>query len=185
MISMKQPSLVLHSHNVPGYKYQMWATWTVPKSLSASSLVDWIVSAVDRSPEMALKNIIINTHGSPGYLHIGSGVGVKDLNEFKRLRGKSIGYIWVIACEVSKGVDLGNVCPVDEYNGPYFCTELAKASGTFVVASEELQSVDPGFTVFSVFVPSGYVDDYEGAVYRYSPAGGRTRISANGSDAYD
>ena len=27
MIRMKQPSLVVHSHDVPGYKYQMKWTW--------------------------------------------------------------------------------------------------------------------------------------------------------------
>jgi hypothetical protein len=39
MIKMERPSLVLHSHNVPGYKYKMWATYTVPKTLPISTLV--------------------------------------------------------------------------------------------------------------------------------------------------
>ncbi|NJM13375.1 MAG: hypothetical protein HC889_17230 [Synechococcaceae cyanobacterium SM1_2_3] len=125
---MKQPSLVLHSHDVPGYKYKMWATWNVPDKMPVSTLVDWIIWAIDHSPNLRLDNVVINCHGSPGYLHIGSGIGVNNLDPFTRLRNKgAIGTIWIVACQVSDGKYMPNACPVDSNNGPYFCSRLAAA----------------------------------------------------------
>lgn len=157
MIMMKQPSLVLHSHNVPGYKYKMWATWTVPKTLPVSTLVGWIEFAIDKSPEYYLRNVIINCHGSPGHLSIGKGVGVYDLDPFKRLRQKqAIGRIWIVACEVHK---------TSSSLGHDFCTALAKASACSVAAADALQYVNESA------IPYGYIDDYEGNVYVYDGSG--------------
>ncbi len=157
MIMMKQPSLVLHSHNVPGYKYKMWATWTVPKTVTASTLVGWIESAIDQSSELMLHNVIINCHGSPGYLHIGTGIGINDLEPFKRLRQKqSIGRLWIVACEVHK---------TNNTLGHDFCTALSKAAALSVVAADALQYVNESS------LPYGYIDDYEGNVYAYDGSG--------------
>ncbi len=181
MIDMKQPSLVLHSHDVPGYKYKMWATWNVPDKMPVSTLVDWIIWAIDHSPNLRLDNVVINCHGSPGYLHIGSGIGVNNLDPFTRLRNKgAIGTIWIVACQVSDGKYMPNACPVDSNNGPYFCSRLAAAAGCYVVASDKTQYVDIGY--YLALCPWGYIDDYEGNVYRYSPGkgGGREMISQSG-----
>lgn len=174
MISMKQSSLVLHSHDVPGYKYKMWATWTVPDQMPVATLVDWIIWAIDHSPELYLKNVIINCHGRSGHLKIGAGIGASDLDPFKRLRNKgAIGTIWIVACEVSSGKYTPNACPVDSDNGPYFCSRLAEMAGCDVIAADKSQYVDIGF--YLAFCPWGHIDDYEGNVYRYSPGKGGAR----------
>lgn len=162
MIRMEQPSLVLHSHNVPGYKYQMWATWTAPETLTASTLVGWIEFAIDRSPELMLRNVIINCHGEPGYLHIGNGIGVYDLEPFERLRQKqAIGRIWIVACKVHATTDM---------LGHDFCTALARSAGVSVVAADALQYV------YEKSLPYGYIDDYEGNTYAYDGAGNKELV---------
>jgi hypothetical protein len=160
MIKMEQPSLALHSHNVPGYKYKMWATYTTPKTLPISTLVSWIEWAIDHSPDDNLSNVIINCHGSPGYLHIATGIGVHDLEPFKRLRQKqSIGRIWIVACEVHK---------TTSKLGSDFCTALARAAAVSVVAADALQYVNESS------LPDGYIDDYEGNVYAYDGSGSKS-----------
>jgi hypothetical protein len=49
-----------------------------------------------------------------------------------------------------------------------------------VVASDKTQYVDIGY--YLALCPWGYIDDYEGNVYRYSPGkgGGREMISQSG-----
>lgn len=162
MIMMKQPSLVLHSHNVPGYKYQMWATWTAPKTLTVTTLVGWIEWAINHAPEYMLNNVIINCHGSPGYLHIGTGIGIHDLEPFQRLRQKqAIGRLWIVACQVHKS---------DTTLGHDFCTALAAAAALSVVAADALQYVN------EKTLPYGYIDDFEGNLYAYDGSGAREPI---------
>jgi hypothetical protein len=166
MIKMKQPSLVLHSCDVPGYKYQMWKSWLMPKGASASDVVYWINWAVDNSPELALSNVIINCHGSPGFLHVGGdgcGFGIGDIAIFKPLRTKTIGKIWLVACEVAKNKGSSHL-------GTTFCSALARETGCFVIAAEKNQHVDWWFEHISS--PYGTIDDYEGQVFEFSPAGG-------------
>ena len=164
MISMEQPSLVIHSHNVPGYKYQMDITWTAPATLTPSVLVGWIEIAINRTPEFYLKNVIINCHGSPGYLSIGTGLGIHDLEPFTRLRQMgSIGRIWLVACKVHD---------TRSGLGRDFCSKLAQKSGASVAAADELQYVNFPW----VWLPYGYIDDFEGALYVYDGAGQRSLL---------
>ena len=170
MIKMNQPSLVLHSCDVPGYKYEMWTSWKMPPGATAHDVVYWINWAVDHSPELALSNVIINCHGSPGYLHVGGSghkIGVGSLSIFESLRTKDIGTIWLVACEVAqnKGGDSGKI----------FCSGLAKAVGCRVIASDKQQHVD--FVFEWISSPYGTIDDYEPPVYEFSPAGGWTSWS--------
>jgi hypothetical protein len=174
MIKLRQPSLVLHSCDVPGYKYQMWQTWKMPRGASASDVVYWINWAIDRSPEMELHNVVINCHGSPGGLHVGgcndsktgvtggSAIWAGDLGVFKNVRRGSLGTIYIVACEVAKS---GKTTKI----GENFCTQLAVNAGCFVVAADAIQSVDFWFQVFSH--PYGAIDDYEGNVTEFGPSG--------------
>jgi hypothetical protein len=162
MIYMKQPSLVLHAQGIEknGYLYKMWATWTAPKTLTSSVLVGWIEQAIDQSEELYLHNVIINCHGEPGYLHIGTGVGEYDLEPFKRLRQKqSIGRLWLVACRVH--------AKTGDSLGSRFCSSLAASAGCPVAAADELQ--------VSTWdkIPYGYIDDFEGNLYLYNGAGNR------------
>lgn len=166
MIKLKQPSLVLHSVDVPGYKYTSWKYWKMPHAARPADLLYWIQWGIDHSPEMYLHNVVINCHGSPGALHIG-GTGYKfqqgSESVLRPLRSKgSIGRILIVACEVAsdKSGDLGKS----------FCANIAKESGAPVVAADALQSVDFWYQNFSH--PYGTIDDYEGTAYEFSPAGG-------------
>ncbi len=168
MIKLRQPSLVLHSCDVPGYKYEMWKSWTMPRGASASDVVYWINWAIDHSPEMELHNVVINCHGSPGGLHVGgSGPGGKaiyagDLGVFKNVRRGSLGTIYIVACEVSQTDGKTKF-------GTNFCSQLAVNAGCFVVAADKIQSVDFWFENFRH--PFGAIDDYEGNVTEFGPSG--------------
>lgn len=174
MINLKQPSLALHSYNVPGYKYRMWQTWKMPSTATAKNVVYWIQWGIEHSPELYLHNVVINCHGSPGYLHIGekTGIGVEDLGAFIELRQKqSVGTIWIVACNVAQQVD-ENAAETEGQNnrlGRYFCSELAKSAACQVVAADKLQYVDISF--YLRFCPDNSIDDYEGTVYRWDAAG--------------
>jgi hypothetical protein len=175
MIKLRQPSLVLHSCDVPGYKYEMWKTWTMPRGASASDVVYWINWGIDHSPEMELHNVVINCHGSPGGLHVGgcndskkgisggSAIWAGDTAIFKNVRRGSLGTIYIVACEVAKSDTTAKL-------GENFCKQLAINAGCFVVAADALQSVDFFFQVFRH--PYGAIDDYEGNVMEFGPSGG-------------
>ncbi len=174
MIRMKQPSLVVHSHDVPGYKYRMKWTWEMLPGASAGDLVNWVLHANGGqfgARRQRLENIVVNCHGSPGSLFIG-GTGSPDLNignmgVFSSLRGRDIGTIWLVACEVAAqlGGATGGV-------GKSFCAELAKTAGCDVIASAATQHVNVGFYLRGC--PWGCIDDYEGLTYRFKPMGGHT-----------
>jgi len=168
MITLKQPSLVLHSCDVPGYKYTSWASWTMTKGFGVNELLYWIKYAIDQSPDLYLHNVVINCHGSPGFLHIGGewiGFGEGDESILRPLRSKgAIGRIFIVACQVA---DLGDP---NKRLGRVFCSNLAKETGSFVIAADALQSVD--FWYENFHHPYGTIDDFEGTAYEFSPAGG-------------
>jgi len=177
MITLKQPSLVLHSYNVPGYKYQMETTWQMPKNATAANIVSWILYARNRSSELMLNNVVINSHGDPGYIYTGAnasgdtGIGVEDIGVFKDLRGKDIGTIWIVACSVASTGKWRN--------GKQFCSVLAKTAGCGVVAADAQQHVDASF--YMRFCPSRCIDDYEGGVYYWGADGSESRGAVDGS----
>ena len=168
MIKLRQPSLALHSVDVPGYLYQMRTTWKMPKGATANDVIYWINYAIDHASELELNNVLINCHGSPGKLWVGgSGTGAipisaGDLGVFKGVRSGSLGTIYIVACEVTKGAGTVQI-------GKNFCTQLAINAGCFVVAADAIQSVDFWYQVFSH--PFGSFDDYEGTVTEFGPSG--------------
>jgi hypothetical protein len=175
---MQQPSMVVHACDVPGYRYKMDVTCTVPGTFTVSSLVDLIVKAAEKTDD-GLRNLIFNSHGSAGYLWLGKGIGTADVGQFKRLKGKGIGTIWIVACNVGETDDVNNVVPSS------FCADLARATGCDVVSADVPQYVDGGFEFWSFFVPNGYIDDYEGVVTRYSPSGKTKILGQDGAGVYD
>ena len=168
MIKLRQPSLVLHSCDVPGYKYQMWKSWKMPPGAAVGDVVYWINWAINNSPEMRLHNVLINCHGSPGGLHVGGcgdngrAIYIGDLGVFRNIPRGSLGTIYVVACEVAKSTDNNRI-------GANFCSQLAINAGCFVVAADEIQSVDFWYQIF--IHPDGSFDDYEGRVTEFSPSG--------------
>ncbi len=168
MIKLRQPSLALHSNDVPGYKYVMWKYWKMPLGASASDVVYWINYAIDNSPELYLNNVVINCHGSPGGLHVGgcgkggSAIYAGHLGTFKSVKRGSLGTIYIVACEVAQN-------PGSTQIGTNFCSQLAINAGCFVVASDKIQSVDWWFD--KIRHPYGCIDDYEGVVTEFGPSG--------------
>ena len=166
---MRQPSLVLHSHDVPGYRYQMWKTAELPRGVNAMNVVNWIHWGIEHSPELYLHNVIINCHGAPGALLIGGDGSNKiecgNVGVFNSLRQKgAVGTIWLVACRVAENSGMGYP---KWFLGPKFCSALAQAAGCEVAAADVKQRVDVPYNYF--YHPFGTIDDFEGKVYRFSP----------------
>lgn len=172
MIRIKQPALVVHAHDVPGYKYQMQWTWKMLPGAAAGDIVNWILHANNGqfgARKQRLENVIINCHGAPGSLFIGGAgnpaLDIKNVSVFSALQGCNIGAIWLVACEVAnqQGVATGGI-------GKAFCAELAKTAGCDVIASATIQHVNLSFYLRGC--PWGCIDDFEGLTYRFKPTGG-------------
>ncbi len=172
MIKLKDPSLILHSCDVPGYRYTGWKSWNMPKGASATDVLFWINWAIDHSPEQYIRNVVINCHGSPGFLHVGgswSGFGASGTSIFRPLRSRgSVGRIILVACHIAGDADKDP--GRDDEIGKQFCSSLAKESGTFVVGADKLQRVD--FWFENISHPYSSIDDFEGTAFEFSPAGG-------------
>jgi hypothetical protein len=146
----------------------MNTTWNMPKGASPSDVVYWIGYAVNRSPELQLRNVVINCHGLPARLFVGGEksppMALKDLGLFGKLRTKDIGTLWLVGCLVATGG-----------NGQYFCSQLAIAMGCFVVAANDEQFVERRYMRGNC--PFGTIDDFEGAAYIFSPSGSKELLS--------
>src|SRR5262245_6620982 len=166
MIQLKPPSVVLHSHDVPGYRYKMQVSVSLLKGASPRDVVNGIIDAYDYAPE--LRNVVINAHGARAKIKVGGlnrlGINICNVDLFSQLADKKIGTIWIVACEVAKGAF-----------GKDFCARMAKASGCNVVASDYEQYVE------TPSVPFGCIDFYEGSVFRWDSSGSMTTSTSNGA----
>jgi len=133
----------------------------MPAGATGADVVNWISAAVQQSPELALKNVVINCHGGPGALSVG-GVNSPVLNDasvFQGVRTLDIGTIWFTGCLVATGM-----------LGQNFCSLVAVISGADVIAANDDQFVEGSLlggrpTIF------GAIDDFEGTAYQFSPSG--------------
>jgi hypothetical protein len=167
MFKLKQPSLVLHSWDVPGYEYRMWASWKMPKAARTMDVISWILYARDQTPELWLRNVVINCHGNDGQLFVG-GDGQPTINNsnssiFTYLRGMDIGTIWLVACLVANTA-----------YGRGFCQRLAQLAGCSVVAADAKQ-------YGAIWCPFGCVDNFEGHTFEWDAAGVRRMASGSGA----
>jgi hypothetical protein len=177
MIEIPQPSIALNAHDVPGAKYEMWETWNVPASASA----DWIVSfssILATGTEIGgVKCLVINCHGDYEYgtnkkgkqkkietggfgLMLGQGITVGNARLFSQLRGQ-VKCIVIVACGAAYVTKKGM-----HGDGELLCSEIAKASGAYVIAPKTLQIET------YVKLPKNHIDNYEGEVVRFNPSGG-------------
>ena len=174
MIRMEQPSFCFNSCDVGEPHYKMWRTIVGPDAMTPSQLVGEILAANNVAIQVfrkSLQNIILNSHGFHGGLHIGGmekfdGIKRKsmlkdDLAAFSILKPFNIGTIWIVSCEIA-----------NEEDGQIFCQTLANIAGTQVIASDSSQVVTTwqGVQLFLAFRYN--IDDYEGTVYSFTPAGG-------------
>jgi hypothetical protein len=108
-------------------------------------------------------------------LYIGENAAGSDLRidnsnimGFAALRNKDIGTIWIHGCLVAATT-----------YGRSFWSLMARVTGCDVVAADSIQR---GWwaPAGAVFMPSGNIDDYDGTVYRFDPAGNQETFYPNG-----
>ena len=160
-ISVARPAGVIHSHDVPGFKYRMDWVWNVPARSSPASIASWL-QAIATHEDKAIKSLVINCHGAPGYLEIGQGIGVWDVAKLSGLRGTSLETVWIVACEVASA---GSGLAPGVNEGHRFCSQLAMATGAKVVVSDRTQWVN------TPYVRPYHIDVYEGTVYTFDSSG--------------
>jgi hypothetical protein len=171
MIKVPFPHMALNAVDVPGTHYRMWNTYEVPASHDPDHILDWTASVAGKAKGGKLETLVILCHGFSqggklGFgLKLGTGIRRVDTPKFAKLKGL-VNKIWITACgaaRISVPTPPGSILDGD---GNLFCCEIAKQSGAFVTASTESQYDDSWFGL-----PVGYIDDWEGLVLTYGPAG--------------
>jgi hypothetical protein len=172
MIKLEQPSFCFNSYDIGEPHYWMtWKTMVGAQGMRASELAGSIFAsnvAALKATGKKLQNIVINTHGNTGTLHLG-GVGKAatyrdDLAVFAMLKPANIGTIWIVGCRVA-----------NDMAGSRFCQALATLAGTQVIASEDDQEVTAGQAVRHFLAPRDNIDDLEGVVWSFTPGAAPTR----------
>lgn len=163
MFHLPQPSMALNSHDVPPPDYHMFNTYKVSAETSPQHMLGW-AARVATDVGGGLRCLVINSHGSPGKLHIGTGI--RDAWPFGALSGK-VTAIFIVACQI---VDFGGGTFDD---GNLFCGAVAKASGATVFCSTALQTTG---AYWLIGLPFGAIDEYEGTVYRYKSDGSNEEV---------
>jgi len=167
MFKLKQPSLALHSHDVPSHRYTMWKSWNMPEGAKPEHVIHWIKTARDHTPELWLRNVVINCHGLDGRLYIGGAkypvIDNYNAKIFGQLKGMEIGTIWLVACKVASSAI-----------GKHLCMTIAQQVGCSVVAADESQ-----YGV--IWCPFGYVDNYEGHTFEWNAAGEQQQVRQDGA----
>lgn len=171
MIEIPQPSMALNAVDAPGARYKMWNTYDVPEDHDPIHILGWCAKVASEVTG-GLKALVINSHGfynkhpllggTGGFgIAIGTGIRRADTEKFSVLRGK-VNEIWINACAAARISIPGTAGDGD---GNLFCSEIAKASGAYVIAPTQLQRS-------TFWLPENYIDDFEGQVLRYDPSGG-------------
>lgn len=184
MIKIEQPSMALNSHDVPGAGYRMWNTWNVPANDNPDHILGWCATVGSSAPGGYLRCLIINCHGfynntsrsgTGGFgLKMGTGILRTHTGNFSLLRGK-VANIIITACGTARITNPGTTGNGD---GNLFCSEIARAAGAYVIAATTHQVGD-------FWLPKNYIDDWEGLVLRYNPAGGVDRSKNYGRGLLD
>jgi hypothetical protein len=149
--------MALNAVNVPGPDYKMWNTWQVPKTKTPAEILNWVAAVAKGAGGGRLNALVINCHGSPARLGIGTGIGWSEVNSFKLISGL-LDDIYIVACNV--------VSFSGARDGNLFCSEIAKSAGANVFASNATQS-----TGLWPALPYGKIDGYEGQVWKWFPNG--------------
>ncbi|HEX2891366.1 hypothetical protein [Vineibacter terrae] len=157
MITLAQPSMALNAENVPGPDYKMWNTWRVPKGDTPSHVIGWTATVAKGASGGKLNALVINCHGRPAHLSLGTGFGWSEVPLFAGLAGL-VDDIYIVACKV---VSFGGSA-----DGNLFCGAIAKAAKANVYASNASQT-----TGLWPSIPYGKIDGYEGKVWKWHPDG--------------
>lgn len=167
MFEIPQPSMALNSHNVPPPDYLMWNTRKVGDNVRAADLITNIGSVADTAKDNRLRCIIFNSHGHPGGIGLGSGIGRGETPLFTALENK-VHTIVIVACQVAQ-ITAAN----SWQDGNLFCGEIAKYAKAYVFASTALQST---YAYYILGLPVNCVDEFEGDIYRWDPSGSSRQV---------
>ena len=173
MIRIPRPSMALHSHNVPGYEYELENNWKVPEGDPIDHMLGWVATHASSVRGGCLHTLVINCHGKHdpetntkgGFgLTIGEGIHRWHTHKFGVLKGR-VANIWITACGAAR-ITIPGASPFQDGDGNLFCSEIARASGAYVVAGTTHQ-------VGALWCPDDHIDDFEGLVLRYNPNTGK------------
>ena len=175
MILLQSPSLVINAHDVPSPRYLMWKNVDAKAGMTPAETVAVILSAnlfALAQASSRLLNIVINCHGDDGGLSVGGlgkpSINITNVGLFAALRSLNLGTIWLISSETAKSP-----------YGKQFCHELARASGSQVVASDSGQHIDvwanKRIRISRHLNRPGLIDEFEGNVYGFTPSAGMYR----------
>jgi hypothetical protein len=168
IVTIPQPSMAVHAHDVPGFKYKMFNTWPLDPDENMEHIADWVSQVATDAPGGHLRSLIFNCHGSCGSAKLSNKarLTVSTVGPFSKLKNL-VNHILIIACTVIR------VKPGDNANfwsdpGVRLCYELATKTKARVYASNEYQYVNLGTTLFGGF---GDIDEYEGFILSVPPTG--------------
>jgi hypothetical protein len=157
MITLKQPSMALNAEGVPGPDYHMWNTWRVSPSTPPAHILGWTATVAKGATGGRLNAVVINCHGRPATLGLGTGIGWPEVPLFSLLIDL-VDEIYLVACNVVSFSGTGD--------GNLFCGAIAKAAKADVYASNHTQD-----TGLWPCIPYGKIDGFEGKVWKWHSDG--------------
>jgi hypothetical protein len=167
MFEIPQPSMALNSDGVPPPDYRMWNTRKVDDTVVASDLIRNIASVADSAADNYLRCIVFNSHGEPGRILMGTGIGRAETPVFSVLIGK-VRTIVIVACRV------GLIGQANTWkDGNLLCCEIAKNTQAHVFAATDYQDTG-AYTVIGL--PMNMIDEFEGSVYKWAPDGSSRQV---------
>lgn len=168
MISLEQPSMALNDGRAR-IRVQMWNTWNIQRGEPRDHIISWTADVARRALGGKLRNVVIYTHGGPGFIDLGEGFDRRHTSMFSGWAGL-VEKIWFMGCRVAF-IHAANAPQVGDGNA--FCSEIARAARCYVIASTETQ-----FTISTTkdasghfVLPYGQLDAYEGLLLAYGPQG--------------
>jgi len=178
MIKIPGPAMVCNAADMGNFMdYRMWNTRTVDANVAPASLAMNILSVAQSAQgvdgprasyvrQIPLESLVLNSHGYPGYLGLGTGLYAANVGAFSALKGKVV-RIYIVACDIAGFRK--NESHTGYLDGPGFCRLLAQTTGALVIAptAKQRQSKEDRRDG----IPFGYIDDYEGQVLQFSPDG--------------
>jgi hypothetical protein len=176
MFAIEQPSMALNDTNLD-VVVRMEITKTIQPTEGISQILSHVVNAAKGVPGGKLKNLILNCHGDPGELHMGSGITRQLTDRFAMLApdGKPlVETIYLRSCKVAR-IDGGGGSSSD---GNLFCSAIAKSAKCVVVASTATQTT--GYrNSYAGALPQNMLDIYEGTTLHYGPEGNVLKSATN------
>lgn len=160
MIQLEEPALALNDIRVGG-KVKMSRTLLIRQDDKRENIIEAVANYAASKPGGRLRNLVLNSHGVPGYLIMGEGFWAPHTNLFKRWEGL-VDNIWVMACQIASRIPLApgsrlpDWCKGTVGDGYHFCRNMAIGAHANVIASLNTQVVP------SVKIAPGSIDSFEG-----------------------